>query len=66
MEWNAVAEQIVLDDQNKWHRKVSGQALRLSDAGKLEVLENSNRTGARPLSDLAEVAFPADQGNFLI
>jgi hypothetical protein len=53
MDWKSVAEKIVQDDQNKWDRKVSGKELRLLDAGKLEVLENSNWNGSHPVSDLA-------------
>jgi hypothetical protein len=53
MDWKSVAEKIVQDDQSKWDRTASAKELRLSDSGKLEVLENSTWNGLHPLSDLA-------------
>ena len=45
MDWKSVAEKIAKDDQNKWDRKVSGQELRVSISGALE-LSNGNGTGS--------------------
>src|SRR2546422_10785448 len=53
MDWKSVSEKIVNDDQKKWDRKASTNELRLSDSGKLEVLENSTWNGSHPLSELA-------------
>jgi hypothetical protein len=53
MDWKSVSEKIVQDDQNKWDRKVSGQELRLSGSG---VLELSNGDSAGKTYSLSEVA----------
>jgi len=53
MDWQSVAEKIVQDDQNKWDRTVSAGELRVSQDGKLEVLENFHWNGSHSLSDLA-------------
>jgi hypothetical protein len=44
MDWKSVAEKIVQDDQNKWDRKVSGQELRISPEGALELSNDSTDT----------------------
>jgi hypothetical protein len=33
MDWKAVAEKVIQDDQNKWDRGVSGKELRISTSG---------------------------------
>jgi hypothetical protein len=53
MDWKTVSEKIVNDDQNKWDRKVSGQELRISSSG---VLELSNGDSAGKTYSLSEVA----------
>lgn len=53
MDWKSVSEKIVQDDQNKWDRKVSGQELRVSERGALQ-LSNGSDTGAT--YSLSEVA----------
>jgi hypothetical protein len=53
MDWKSVAEKIIQDDQNKWDRKVSGQELRISGSGVLE-LSNGDSTGKT--YSLSEVA----------
>jgi hypothetical protein len=51
MDWKTVSEKIVQDDQNKWDRKVSGQELRISAEGTLELSNGVSKNYA--LSDLA-------------
>jgi hypothetical protein len=51
MDWKSVSEKIVQDDQNKWDRKVSGQELRISAEGMLELSNGVSKNYA--LSDLA-------------
>jgi hypothetical protein len=53
MDWKAVAEKIIQDDQNKWDRGVSGKELRVSSNGALEF---SNGNGAANSYALSEVA----------
>jgi len=53
MDWKTVSDKIVQDDQNKWDRRVSGQELRVSDSG---VLELSNGGSAGKTYSLSEVA----------
>src|SRR2546428_8630741 len=53
MDWKTVSDKIVQDDQNKWDRRVSGQELRVSDSG---VLELSNGDSAGKTYSLSEVA----------
>jgi hypothetical protein len=53
MDWKTVSDKIVQDDQNKWDRKVSGQELRISDSGTIEL---SNGDSAGKNYSLSEVA----------
>lgn len=52
MDWKAIEEKIVQDDQNKWDRKATSQELRMSQEGTLEVSNNGDTAGYS-LSDLA-------------
>jgi hypothetical protein len=51
MDWKTVSEKIVQDDQNKWDRKVSGQELRVSAEGALELSNGGSKSYA--LSEIA-------------
>jgi hypothetical protein len=53
MDWKTVSDKIVQDDQNKWDRKVSGQELRISSSGAIEL---SNGRSAGKTYSLSEVA----------
>ncbi len=53
MDWNSVEEQIALDDQNKWDRKISGSQLLISLAGKLRVPACEDTADVYSLSELA-------------
>jgi hypothetical protein len=53
MDWKSVAEKIVQDDQNKWDRKVSGQELRISDSGAIEMFNGDNGGATYSLSEVA-------------
>lgn len=53
MDWETVEEKISQDDQHKWDRKTTGQQLRVSPAGTLELLNGENGNGCYSLSDLA-------------
>jgi hypothetical protein len=53
MDWKTVSDKIGQDDQNKWDRSVSGQELRISSSG---VLELSNGGSAGATYSLSEVA----------
>ena len=52
MDWKAIEEKIIQDDQNKWDRKATSQELRMSQEGMLEVSNNGD-SGNYQLSDLA-------------
>ena len=52
MDWKAIEEKIVQDDQNKWDRKANGQQLKVTREGVLEVSNNGD-SGNYQLSDLA-------------
>jgi len=52
MDWQDIEEKIISDDQNKWDRKTTGQKLRMSREGMLEVSNNGD-SGNYKLSDLA-------------
>jgi hypothetical protein len=54
MDWKIVSEKIVQDDQNKWDRKVSGQELRVSGEGALELVNGGGISSTYSLSELAE------------
>lgn len=53
MDWKTVSEKIVQDDQNKWDRKVSGQELRISCSGALELSNGDNAGNTYSLSEVA-------------
>lgn len=53
MDWSAVEERIIQDDQNKWDRKTGGTELRVSETGRLTVNGSRAETGGYALSDLA-------------
>src|SRR3989304_5928124 len=52
MDWKAIEEKIVQDDQNKWDRKANGQQLKVNKEGVLELPDNGD-SGNYQLSDLA-------------
>src|SRR5499425_2459865 len=53
MDWKSVAEKIVNDDQNKWDRKVSGQELRVSSSGAIELCNGDSGGATYSLSEVA-------------
>ena len=53
MDWKSVEEKIVLDDQRKWDRKVSGTELRVSELGALQLLNGHAEGPGFSLSDTA-------------
>jgi hypothetical protein len=53
MDWKSIEAKIAQDDQNKWDRKVSGQELRVSSSGAIEM---SNGDSAGKTYSLSEVA----------
>jgi hypothetical protein len=53
MDWKTVAEKIIQNDQNKWDRNVSGQKLRVTTTGALEL---SNGAGQGETYSISEVA----------
>ena len=53
MDWKSVAEKIIQDDQNKWDRKVSGQELRVSSSGAIELCNGDSGGATYSLSEVA-------------
>src|SRR5215467_12726939 len=53
MDWKTVSEKIVSDDKNKWDRKVSGQELRVSSSGAIELCNGDRGGAAYSLSEVA-------------
>src|ERR1043165_1793966 len=53
MDWKTVEEQIALDDQNKWDRKIPRSQLLISLGGKLRVPAREDSADCYSLSELA-------------
>jgi hypothetical protein len=53
MDWTAISEKIVQDDQNQWDQKVKGEQLLVTRNGTLEVSNGHGPSACFSLSDLA-------------
>jgi len=53
MDWKAVAEKIIQDDQNKWDRKVSAKEFQVTDSGELLLVDGQREMPAFLLSENA-------------
>ena len=53
MDWTAVEEKIMQDDQHKWDRKVGAKGLRIEESGQLAISDSGDTNGSYTLSDLA-------------
>lgn len=51
MDWNTVEKQIVVDDQNKWDWKTSGEKLRVLESGALALGNGHGEPTNYALSD---------------
>ena len=53
MDWKAIAEKIIHDNQNKWDGYVSGKELRVSSVGALEFAKGDGAVNTYALSEVA-------------